>query len=111
VPVVTLRSAKADCPVGTTSSGHTSEHWRRRGKPASRGWIGGTVRPVSSYEWDPDTYLRTMHEEIPGYEELQDAVASASTGRDARQAGSSIDGLSFCFACGRVANIVDAVHA
>jgi len=42
---------------------------------------------VSSYEWDPDTYLRTMHEEIPGYEELQDAVASASTGRDVLELG------------------------
>jgi tRNA (cmo5U34)-methyltransferase len=36
---------------------------------------------VSDYAWDPETYLRTMHEEIPGYEELQDAVAAAATGR------------------------------
>lgn len=28
----------------------------------------------------------------------------------ARKAGTSIDGLSFCFASGRVANIIHAVH-
>ena len=36
---------------------------------------------MSDWAWDPDSYLRTMYEEIPGYEELQEAVAAASTGR------------------------------
>ena len=36
---------------------------------------------MSEYEWNPETYLRTMHDEIPGYEELQEAVAIAAVGR------------------------------
>ena len=32
-------------------------------------------------DWNPDTYLDEMHAEIPGYEELQDAVAAAVQGR------------------------------
>ena len=35
--------------------------------------------------WNPDTYLDEMHAEIPGYEELQDAVAAATDGLDARE--------------------------
>src|SRR5439155_5691554 len=35
---------------------------------------------VSEWEWDPDTYLATMAEEIPGYEELQEAVVAATEG-------------------------------
>jgi tRNA (cmo5U34)-methyltransferase len=31
-------------------------------------------------EWNPDTYLDEMHDEIPGYDELQDAVAGAVEG-------------------------------
>jgi trans-aconitate methyltransferase len=42
---------------------------------------------VTDYEWNPDTYLRTMHAEIPGYEELQDAVAAASSGRNVLELG------------------------
>jgi tRNA (cmo5U34)-methyltransferase len=34
--------------------------------------------PVSEWEWDPDTYLAEMVEEIPGYEELQEAVVAAT---------------------------------
>jgi len=34
---------------------------------------------MSEWEWDPDTYLAQMAAEIPGYEELQDAVVAAST--------------------------------
>lgn len=37
---------------------------------------------VSEWEWDPDTYLAEMADEIPGYEELQEAVAAATA--DAR---------------------------
>jgi tRNA (cmo5U34)-methyltransferase len=33
---------------------------------------------VSEWEWDPDTYLAEMAEEIPGYEELQQAVVAAA---------------------------------
>lgn len=35
---------------------------------------------MSGWEWDPDTYLTTMAAEIPGYEELQEAVAAAAIG-------------------------------
>jgi tRNA (cmo5U34)-methyltransferase len=35
---------------------------------------------VSEWEWDPDTYLAEMAAEIPGYEELQEAVAAATAG-------------------------------
>lgn len=36
------------------------------------------MRAVSEWEWDPDSYLATMAAEIPGYEELQDAVVVAT---------------------------------
>ena len=39
-----------------------------------------TMWPVSEWEWDPDTYLAEMADEIPGYEELQEAVAAATAG-------------------------------
>jgi tRNA (cmo5U34)-methyltransferase len=35
------------------------------------------VGAMSDVEWDPDTYLPEMVAEIPGYEELQAAVAAA----------------------------------
>ena len=35
---------------------------------------------VSEWEWDPDTYLVEMAEEIPGYEELQEAVMATTAG-------------------------------
>jgi tRNA (cmo5U34)-methyltransferase len=35
---------------------------------------------MSDFEWDPDTYLPTMLEEIPGYDELQAAVAERAVG-------------------------------
>jgi tRNA (cmo5U34)-methyltransferase len=35
---------------------------------------------VSEWEWDPDTYLAEMAAEIPGYEELQEAVLAATAG-------------------------------
>ena len=35
---------------------------------------------VSEWEWDPDTYLAEMAEEIPGYEELQEAVVAVIAG-------------------------------
>ncbi len=44
------------------------------------------MAPVN-HEWDPESYLELMHEEIPGYEELQDAVATAAAGRDVLELG------------------------
>jgi tRNA (cmo5U34)-methyltransferase len=41
---------------------------------------------MSEWEWDPETYLATMAAEIPGYEELQDAVAGATVGVPASRA-------------------------
>src|ERR1700757_3558847 len=35
---------------------------------------------MSEWEWDPDTYLAEMAAEIPGYEELQEAVTAATAG-------------------------------
>ena len=35
---------------------------------------------MSEWEWDPDTYLAEMADEIPGYEELQEAVTAAAAG-------------------------------
>jgi tRNA (cmo5U34)-methyltransferase len=37
---------------------------------------------MTEWEWDPDTYLQTMAEEIPGYAELQDAIVEATRGLD-----------------------------
>ena len=42
---------------------------------------------MADFEWDPQTYLRMMRDEIPGYEELQDAVAAASMGRNVLELG------------------------
>jgi tRNA (cmo5U34)-methyltransferase len=33
---------------------------------------------MADYDWSPDSYLETMHEEVPGYAELEDAVAAAT---------------------------------
>src|SRR6266566_7250819 len=35
---------------------------------------------VNELEWDPETYLTEMLVELPGYEELQEAVAAATDG-------------------------------
>jgi tRNA (cmo5U34)-methyltransferase len=35
---------------------------------------------VSDFEWNPDTFLDEMHDEVPGYDELQEAVADATSG-------------------------------
>jgi tRNA (cmo5U34)-methyltransferase len=35
---------------------------------------------VSEWEWNPDTYLAEMAAEIPGYEELQEAIVTATAG-------------------------------
>jgi tRNA (cmo5U34)-methyltransferase len=38
------------------------------------------MRSMSEWEWDPDTYLAEMATEVPGYEELQEAVVAAAAG-------------------------------
>jgi tRNA (cmo5U34)-methyltransferase len=38
---------------------------------------------VGEWEWNPETYPAEMAAEIPGYEELQEAVAAATAGIDA----------------------------
>jgi len=43
--------------------------------------------PVSDFEWEPDSFLATMLAEIPGYEELQEAVADAARGRNVLELG------------------------
>jgi len=40
---------------------------------------------MSEWEWDPDTYLAEMADEIPGYEELQEAVTAATAGLRAKR--------------------------
>src|SRR5256885_3012270 len=35
---------------------------------------------VSEWAWDPDTYLAEMAAEVPGYDELQEAVVAATGG-------------------------------
>src|SRR5256885_10335850 len=42
---------------------------------------------MADVEWDPETYISTMLAEIPGYEELQDAVAEAASGTDVLELG------------------------
>ncbi len=39
---------------------------------------------MSDWEWDPDTYLPEMFSEIPGYEELEAAVAAAADALEIR---------------------------
>jgi tRNA (cmo5U34)-methyltransferase len=38
---------------------------------------------VTDREWNPETYLATMLDEVPGYDELQEAVVAATTEVDA----------------------------
>jgi tRNA (cmo5U34)-methyltransferase len=40
---------------------------------------------MNDWQWDPDAYLAEMHEEIPGYEELQEATADATMGVEPRR--------------------------
>jgi trans-aconitate methyltransferase len=35
---------------------------------------------VTDFEWDPDAYLPDLLEEVPGYLDLQEAVAAATEG-------------------------------
>src|SRR5947209_15510596 len=40
---------------------------------------------MAGYDWNPETYLEQMLEEIPGYAELEDAVAAATDGLEVRR--------------------------
>jgi tRNA (cmo5U34)-methyltransferase len=42
---------------------------------------------MTDFEWNPDTYLAEILDEIPGFEELQDAVAAAAVGRNVLELG------------------------
>ena len=39
---------------------------------------------MADFEWNPDTYLAEMRAEVPGYEELEAAVAAATAAFEAR---------------------------
>jgi tRNA (cmo5U34)-methyltransferase len=41
---------------------------------------------MGQFHWDPDGYLKMVREEVPDYDRLQDEVASATGGIDARRA-------------------------
>lgn len=42
---------------------------------------------MSDFEWEPGSFLATMLAEIPGYEELQEAVADSARGRNVLELG------------------------
>lgn len=42
---------------------------------------------MADVEWNPETYMSEMLEEIPGYAELQDAVAAAARGTNVLELG------------------------
>jgi tRNA (cmo5U34)-methyltransferase len=42
---------------------------------------------MADVEWNPETYMSEMLEEIPGYEELQEAVAAAAHGTNVLELG------------------------
>ena len=41
---------------------------------------------MGQFHWDPDGYLQMVREEVPDYDRLQDELASATEGIDARRA-------------------------
>ena len=45
------------------------------------------LRSVNEFEWNPGTYLTEMLAEVPGYEELQEAVATAAQGSSILELG------------------------
>src|SRR5437763_900809 len=42
---------------------------------------------MTDFEWEPEPYLETIREEVPGYEELQNAVAAAARGTNVLELG------------------------
>ena len=59
---------------------------------------------MAQFHWDPDSYLELMREEVPQYERLQDEVAAATSGIDARRV------LELGTGTGETARRVLAVH-
>ncbi len=59
---------------------------------------------MAQFHWDPDSYLELMREEVPQYERLQDEVAAATSGVDARRV------LELGTGTGETARRVLAVH-
>jgi tRNA (cmo5U34)-methyltransferase len=45
------------------------------------------LRSVNEFEWNPGTYLTEMLAQVPGYEELQEAVATAAQGSSILELG------------------------
>jgi len=39
---------------------------------------------MDDFDWNPDTYLEQMHDEVPGYDELEAAVVAATAGLEVR---------------------------
>jgi tRNA (cmo5U34)-methyltransferase len=62
------------------------------------------VGAVAELEWDPETYLREIREEISGFDELQEAVAAATAGGSVRAV------LELGFGTGETARRVQALH-
>jgi tRNA (cmo5U34)-methyltransferase len=59
---------------------------------------------MAQFHWDPDSYLELMRDEVPQYERLQDEVAAATSGVDARRV------LELGTGTGETARRVLAVH-
>ena len=59
---------------------------------------------MAQFHWDPDTYLELMRDEVPQYERLQDEVAAATAGVEARRV------LELGTGTGETARRVLAVH-
>jgi tRNA (cmo5U34)-methyltransferase len=62
------------------------------------------VGAVAGTEWDPETYLREIREEIAGFDELQEAVAAATAGGSVRAV------LELGVGTGETARRVRALH-
>ena len=59
---------------------------------------------MAQFHWDPDSYLELMRDEVPQYERLQDEVAAATAGVEARRV------LELGTGTGETARRVLAVH-
>ena len=59
---------------------------------------------MAQFHWDPESYLELMREEVPQYERLQDEMAAATAGAEARRV------LELGTGTGETARRVLAVH-
>jgi tRNA (cmo5U34)-methyltransferase len=70
----------------TASTWHFLRSWGRHWGGAGRTTRAfcprdaGTLRAVSQFHFDPDTYMELMREEVPAYERLQEVVADTCAG-------------------------------